>query len=58
MEHLKDWVKLALAWIFTWVGHALEAVTLGRLVLAATLILTCLQIYILWRDKVARQKKR
>lgn len=58
MEHLKDWVKLALAWLFTWVGHALEAVTLGRLVLVATLILTCLQIYILWRDKVARQKKR
>ncbi|WP_186425100.1 hypothetical protein [Cupriavidus metallidurans] len=50
------WVKLALAWLGTVIGTVIESVTLSKAVLFATLVLTCMQGYVLWRDKIKRKE--
>lgn len=51
-ETMWDWGKIALAWLGTIVG----GITLSKLVLFATLVLTCMQGYVLWRDKIRGEK--
>jgi len=38
-----------------WVGALLGSITLSKLVLFATLVYTCMQGYVLWRDKIKGQ---
>lgn len=35
-----------------WVGALIGSITMSQLVLFATLIYTCMQGYVLWRDKI------
>jgi hypothetical protein len=57
-EKLADWLKVLAAWASGLLGYVIESITLGRVVLFATLILTCLQIYVTWRDKVASRPRK
>ena len=43
-ETLWAWVKVALAWLGTIIG----GITLSKLLLLATLVLTCMQGYVTW----------
>jgi len=49
-ETLWAWLKVALAWLGTIIG----GITLSKLVLFATLLLTSMQAYVVWRDKIMR----
>ena len=46
------WVKVALAWFGTIIG----GITLSKLLLLATLVLTCMQGYVTWL-KIKQLKK-
>lgn len=50
MDQLRDWVKLTAAWLATIGGYMTEHVTMGKVTLVATFILTCLQVYKVWLD--------
>lgn len=52
------WVKVAFAWLGTITGTVIDSITLSKSVLFATLVLTCMQAYILWRDKIANRKNQ
>lgn len=41
-------LKVALAWIGTIIG----SITLSKVALFTTIILSCMQGYVLWRDKI------
>lgn len=53
---LYGWGKILLSWVGTLgtIGLAQWHVVVGILVGLAVLIFTCLQIYVLWRDKIVR----
>lgn len=51
------WLKVAASWLGGFLGWLLAEVTLGRLVLLATLTLTLMQIYITARDKLPRRRR-
>lgn len=55
-QNFANWFKLALAWIFTGLGHLIEWMTLGKLCLFMTFVLTSLQVYVLCRDRVFRKE--
>lgn len=57
MEKDGGWIKLVLAWAGTFLGHLIQNMTLGQLVLAATFVLTMLQVYVTLRDKVFRKER-
>ena len=57
MEQLKDWGKVVLAWLATIGGYLTEHITLGKIALLLTVVLTCFQIYKVWMDIRMRRKQ-
>lgn len=55
MQDNNDTLAAVIKAAIMWVGALLGSITLSKLVLFATLIYTCMQGYVLWRDKIRRK---
>lgn len=53
----RDWVKLVAAWIATVGGYITEHMTMGRVALFATFVLTVMQGYKTWLDIILRRRQ-
>lgn len=45
-------LKLAVAWVGYWISKIISNVNMQDVVQFSILVFTCLQIYVLWRDKI------
>lgn len=48
-------IKLVIAWTGYWLGRFIENVDISDIVELSALVFTCLQIYVLWRDKIRKK---
>jgi len=53
-DSLEGWAKV----VGSWVGLAIGTITLSKLVLLTTLILTSLQTYVIFRDKILNHRRK
>lgn len=57
MDTLRDWAKVAVAWVATATGYAMEHVTAGKALVFLTGLLTLMQCYKTWLEILQRRKQ-